>query len=133
MQEDEDLAARAAWLHFVGGLTQGEVATRLGISATRAHRAIARAQANGVVHISVKTTAATCLELENTLTRQFGLAMCRVAMDIPEPGPIPLKSLGALGGDWLNQVLAKGNPQDDRRLSRTDDCGDGRTPRGLRG
>jgi len=93
--EDDDLVARAAWLHFVGGLTQSEVATRLGLSTTRAHRAIAKAQSSGIVHIAVKASASTCLELENTLTEMYGLSMCRVAMDIPERGPIPLKSLGA--------------------------------------
>ena len=104
--EDEELLARAAWLHFVGGLTQSEVAARLGLSTTRAHRAISKAQASGMVQIVVNATAATCLELENTLTKEFGLSMCRVAMDLPERGPIPLKSLGAAGGDWLTQVVA---------------------------
>ncbi|MEM9550183.1 MAG: sugar-binding transcriptional regulator [Pseudomonadota bacterium] len=104
--EDDELVARAAWLHFVGGLTQGEVATRLGISATRAHRAISKAQASGIVQIVVKATAATCVELENKLSDAFGLTMCRVAMDLPERGPIPLKSLGAAGGEWLDQVIA---------------------------
>lgn len=106
--EDDDLVARAAWLHFVGGLTQSEVATRLGLSTTRAHRAIAKAQSSGIVHIAVKASASTCLELENTLTEMFGLSMCRVAMDIPERGPIPLKSLGAAGGEWLEQILSQG-------------------------
>lgn len=104
-QDDSDLAARAAWLHFVGGLTQSEVAVRLGLSATRAHRLIVKAQSLGFVHIAVDATAAPCVELENALIDAFGLSMCRVAMDLAEPGPIPLKALGALGGDWLGHVL----------------------------
>ena len=105
LQNETDLAARAAWLHFMGGLTQSEVAKRLGLSATRAHRVIAKAQSLGFVHITVDATAAPCVELENKLTEAFGLSMCRVAMDLAEPGPIPLRALGALGGDWLGYQL----------------------------
>lgn len=107
-QDEDDLVARAAWLHFVGGLTQAEVATRLGLSATRAHRMIAKAQSSGIVKIAVKATAASCLELENKLGQAFDLSLCRVAMDLPETGSIPLRSLGAAGGEWLRQVLANG-------------------------
>ncbi|MBD0864198.1 MAG: sugar-binding transcriptional regulator [Rhodobacteraceae bacterium] len=104
--EDEDLIARAAWLHFVGGLTQGKVAARLGVSMTRAHRAIAKAQASGIVHIFVSAAPVTCLQMEDKLAETYGLSMCRVAMELAEAGPIPLKSLGAAGGDWLTRVIA---------------------------
>ena len=36
--DDVSLASRAAWLHYAGGLTQGEVAARLNIPAMKAHR-----------------------------------------------------------------------------------------------
>ncbi len=106
--EEIELAARAAWLHFVGGLTQSEVAVRLGTSGTRAHRLIVKAQGLGFVHISVDATAAPCVELENTLINAFGLTMCRVAMDLGDPGPMPLRALGALGGHWLGRLLETG-------------------------
>ena len=41
--DDVSLASRAAWLHYAGGLTQGEIAARLNIPAIKAHRLIARA------------------------------------------------------------------------------------------
>ena len=50
---EAELAARAAWLHFVGGLTQSEVAKRLELPTTRAHRYIARAQSDGLVRVFV--------------------------------------------------------------------------------
>lgn len=34
---DETLAVRAAWLHYAGGLTQSDVARRLGIPSVKAH------------------------------------------------------------------------------------------------
>jgi len=106
--EEIELAARAAWLHFVGGLTQSEVAIRLSVSGTRAHRLIAKAQGLGFVHISVDATAAPCVELENTLIDAFGLTMCRVAMDLGDPVSMPFRALGALGGYWLGRLLETG-------------------------
>ncbi|MEY9614132.1 DNA-binding transcriptional regulator LsrR (DeoR family) [Bradyrhizobium elkanii] len=42
---EASLATRAAWLYFAAGLTQSEVADRLNIQSTKAHRLIARAPA----------------------------------------------------------------------------------------
>lgn len=102
------MAARAAWLHFVGGLTQSEVARRLGVPNSRAHRYIARAQSDGLVRVFVDATAAECVDLETYLIEHFGLSYCRVAMDVPETGPLPLRALSALGADFLMQSTAQG-------------------------
>ncbi|MEM9048791.1 MAG: sugar-binding domain-containing protein [Pseudomonadota bacterium] len=109
LADESVLAARAAWLHFVGGMTQSEVAARLGISTSRAHRAIARAQSLGLVHVTVDASAvAPCVALENALCAEYGLTFCQVAMELPETGSIPLRALGALGGDWLGKLLDAG-------------------------
>lgn len=105
---DAELMARAAWLHFVGGLTQSEVARRLMVPATRAHRYIARAQAEGLVRVTVDVSSAECLEIEQEIARRNGLAGCRVAMDVPETGRLPLRALGAAGGGFLLQAAASG-------------------------
>lgn len=105
---DEGEAARAAWLHFVGGLTQSEVAKRLSIPTTRAHRHIARAQADGLVRVFVDVQSAECVALETALMNAYGLSMCRVAMDVPETGPMPLRGLSAVGADYLMQVVTGG-------------------------
>ncbi|MEM6548337.1 MAG: sugar-binding transcriptional regulator [Pseudomonadota bacterium] len=102
---DADLLARAAWLHFVGGLTQGEVARRLDVSATRAHRLIVRAQAEGLVRISVDTSASDCVLLETQLMEIFGLDFCRVAMAVPETEVLPLRALSTVGGEYLMQLV----------------------------
>ena len=41
------------WLHYAGGLTQTEVARRLGVPSVKAHRMIARAVAEGVVKVTI--------------------------------------------------------------------------------
>lgn len=100
--------ARAAWLHFVGGLTQGEVAKRLMVPVTRAHRYIARAQSEGLVRISVDVSSAACIEIETQLSTRYNLSWCRVAMDVPEQDTLPLRTLGAAGGDFLLQAVSAG-------------------------
>ena len=51
--EDLRLALRAATLYYLDGMTQAEVATRLGVSRPTAGRLIARAKAKGLVRIEV--------------------------------------------------------------------------------
>ena len=46
---EDSLAVRAAWLHYAGGLTQAEVARRLGVAGVKAHRLISRAVEAGWV------------------------------------------------------------------------------------
>lgn len=109
--EDADIVARAAWMHFVGGLTQNEVAKRLGVPTTRAHRHIARAQTLGMVRITVDVAETGCLALESRLAERFNLSTCRVAMDIPGQEALPLRALASAGSDWFAKVLDRGAHQ----------------------
>ena len=74
MTDNEDsLAVRAAWLHYVGGFTQSAVAKRLGIPSVKAHRLIARAVAEGVVKVSIDGDIAECVNMEFEISKRFGL------------------------------------------------------------
>jgi len=108
-RQETELAARAAWLHFVGGLTQSEVAKRLSVPNTRAHRYIARAQNEGLVRVFVDIESADCVGLETRLMSAYGLSLCRVAMEALETGPLPLRALSAIGADYLMQVVGSGS------------------------
>src|SRR5260370_16482083 len=101
---DASLVSRAAWLHFAAGLTQSEVASRLNIQSTKAHRLIARASREGMVRIFVEGPVAECVALENALTERFGLSFCRVAPDLGE-GNVPLQALALQGASFLPQTL----------------------------
>lgn len=106
--DDEDsLSARAAWLHFVGGLTQGEVAGRLNVPAGKAHRLIARANRAGLVQVFIDGAVASCVALEERLRKLYGLAHCEVAPDLNE-GPLPLRALGTLGARYLRLACDSG-------------------------
>ncbi len=106
-EDDSSLAARAAWLHHVGRLTQSEVATRLNVPNVKAHRLIARAAREGMVRVFVDGEIAHCVQLEQQLCRAYGLAFCEVAPNVDDD-PLPLRSLGVLGARYLRLACEKG-------------------------
>ncbi|MDB5658224.1 MAG: sugar-binding transcriptional regulator [Cypionkella sp.] len=79
-----DDAARAGWLYYVGGLTQDQIATEIGVSRQRAQRLVSRAMAEGLIHVRLNHPIGACLDLEAELTARFGLMRCRV---VPGLGP----------------------------------------------
>jgi DNA-binding transcriptional regulator LsrR (DeoR family) len=97
---DASLAIRAAWLHYAGGLTQAEVATRLGVSAVKAHRLVALANQSGAVKVSIDGEVSECLRLEDRLVARYGLVSASVVPDLGEPD-LPLRALGIAGARFL--------------------------------
>ncbi len=105
--EEADLCIRAAWLHYGGGLTQGEVAARLGIPNVKAHRLIARANRMGLVRVEIEGEIGACIALEEQIAKRYGLAYCQVAPDLDDE-PLPLKTLSLAGSRYLKQILLSG-------------------------
>lgn len=104
---DRSLAVRAAWLHYIGGLTQTKVAKRLGVTSVKAHRLIAKAVAEGAVKVTIEGDIIGCIELENQLSTRFDLDTCEVAPDLGENG-LPLRALGLTGAVRLRRWLESG-------------------------
>jgi deoxyribonucleoside regulator len=81
--EDLRLALRAATLYYLDGLTQAQVAARLGVSRPTAGRLVARAKAKGLVRIEVVVPDDQKDNLhageETALERRFGLTEAVVA------------------------------------------------------
>jgi DNA-binding transcriptional regulator LsrR (DeoR family) len=105
--EEAALAARAAWLHFAGGKTQGEVAEMLGVQSTKAHRLIAKARADGLIRVFVEGPIAGCIALEEQLKSQFKLQQCEVVPNIDE-GALPLRTLAMAGARYLRNIIESG-------------------------
>lgn len=107
---EDGLAIRAAWLHFAGGMTQAQVAGRLGISSAKAHRLVAQASQSGAVKVTIDGSIGECVALEQQLAQHFGLSTCEVVPDLHEDG-LPLRALGTAGASFLRreiQALKKG-------------------------
>ncbi|MCY4221218.1 MAG: sugar-binding transcriptional regulator [Thiotrichales bacterium] len=117
--QEASLSARAAWLYFSGRMTQSEIAKRLGVPSTKAHRLIARATREGLVRVFVDADVSECVALEESLTARYGLDHCRVAPDLAE-GRLPLRTLGLAGASYLRDLL-------ERRVHACIGVGQGRT------
>ena len=98
--EEYDLCVRAAWLHYAGGLTQGDVAKRLGVASLKAHRLIARANKEGLVRFSIEGDIAECLALEDAIRARYGLKFCEVCPDLDDEA-LPLQTLSVAGSRFL--------------------------------
>ncbi len=102
------LAARAAWLSYVGGWTQEAIAARLHVSRVKVARLIAQAHRAGIVRVFVETHAADCLALEEALIERYGLRFASVGHSLASDGELPLLSLGDAGSRYLHSVLEQG-------------------------
>lgn len=105
---DASMAARAAWLHYAGGLTQAEVAKRLGLTSLKAHRLITRANQDGLVKVYIDGEVSECVELESELSRRHGLTYCEVVPDFDQQD-LPLRALGIAGAQFLKREIERGD------------------------
>jgi DNA-binding transcriptional regulator LsrR (DeoR family) len=105
-EDEAGLATRAAWLYHAGGLTQTEVAGRLGVTSAKAHRLIGRANRAGLVRVFVEGPIGGCIACEAALCERYGLRSCRVVPVLDEEEP-PLRALGIAAAGFLHDVLAR--------------------------
>ena len=104
------LATRAAWLSYIGGLTQDDIAARLSMSRVKVNRLIAQAHREGLVRVFIEGLPAECVELEDRIARMFGLAGCFVApsLDDDDEQGLPVETLAVAGARALHQALDSG-------------------------
>lgn len=106
LDPDGDLAIRAAWLSFAGGLTQEQIAKRLGLSRVKVARLIARAHKQGHIKVFVEGPIGDCLKLEDRLVQHFGLTACTVVPNLSDD-LLPLAALGPVGALILKQIIER--------------------------
>jgi DNA-binding transcriptional regulator LsrR (DeoR family) len=102
--QDEQLPIRVAWLYHMEGLTQADIADRLGVTRLRVNRLLAEARASGLVRVTLTSRLADCAALEQALCRDTGLAH---AVIVPTPDDIDLVAgiLGQATAGYLSRHL----------------------------
>ena len=80
-RENHEFHVRVAWYYYKAGMTQAEIATRLGINRARVAKILDKARREGIISIQVNSPYTNCLKLEKELTRQWKL---RDALITPE-------------------------------------------------
>lgn len=111
MDAEQSLSIRAAWLAYVGGQTQEQIAERLGVSRIKVQRLIASATQGGLVKFFVEGVPAECIALEERLMQAFGLKRCTVVPaveDEPDETVGAIAALGVAAARHLTRVLESG-------------------------
>lgn len=100
--DDEQARIRASFLYYMEGLTQAEIATRLGTTRLRVNRYLTEARASGLVAITIKSPLESCIRLERRLVEEHGL---REAVIVPTPADPDLVPaiIGRAAGDCLSR------------------------------
>ena len=81
-EPDATIMVRAAWLYHVAGLTQEQVAGRLGVHRSRIVRLLGEARDRGLVSVTINHDFARDFETEGAIAREYGLDFCLVTPPI---------------------------------------------------
>lgn len=102
-----DAAIDIAWLHYVGGLTQADIAERRNISKATVHRLIKAAHENGDVRVFVQGNTEKRLNLEQALCELFQLECCLIAPSFDADIPVEkqIDAVASLGAQYLYAYL----------------------------
>ncbi|MDR7400078.1 MAG: sugar-binding transcriptional regulator [Armatimonadota bacterium] len=103
--DDRHLMAKVADLYYLRGLTQQEIAGRLGLSRPAVCRLLQRARAEGVVRIEVIPPQESHQELERELEERFGLREAVVVTGRTESPTLTRRALGQAAALALERYL----------------------------
>ncbi|BAY49762.1 hypothetical protein SAMD00079811_73910 [Scytonema sp. HK-05] len=73
-----DMAAHAAWLYYIAGNTQEEIAAKLNVSRQAAQRLVALAVSEKLIKFRLDHPLSECIALAEALRDKFGLSLCEV-------------------------------------------------------
>jgi DNA-binding transcriptional regulator LsrR (DeoR family) len=107
VDREEQLLVRAAWLSYVGGLTQAQIAKRLGLNRIRVNRMLAQARDQGIVQIRINAKIADCVALEEALAARYGLRQAVVVPTPPDPALVP-RAVAMAAGEALSSHVRPG-------------------------
>ncbi|MEO1109860.1 MAG: sugar-binding transcriptional regulator [Pseudomonadota bacterium] len=100
----QQLRIRAAWLYYVEGLTQSDVAKRLKVNRVMITRILSEARSRGEVTIRIKSDIAPIIELQHALEERFGLHKAVLAPFSEKDGD-PTKAIAFAAAAYISQLI----------------------------
>jgi DNA-binding transcriptional regulator LsrR (DeoR family) len=104
-----DLAARAAWLYYVAGKRQDEIAEQLNVSRQAVQRLVSLAVSEKLIRFRLDHPIAECMALGEELRARFGLAYCSVQPS-DSSSEHPSAGIAIAAADHLTTYLAEREP-----------------------
>ncbi|MEM6050027.1 sugar-binding transcriptional regulator [Erwinia sp. P7711] len=106
-----DQAARAAWMYYVAGETQHDIADKLGVSRQVAQRLVALAVEEGLVSVNITHPVADCMTLAEQLKARFQLQLCQVVPSAGVESAGLQQMIAVAGAEVMAQTLKQEQPQ----------------------
>ena len=106
----QDLAARAAWLYYIKGRTQDEIAADLALSRPNVQRLVALAISEGLIKFRLDHPLLRSLQLAERLKDSFPIQTCEVAPQAPDGGN-PLVGIAMLAATFIETLLLAREPR----------------------
>ncbi|MCL9669930.1 sugar-binding transcriptional regulator [Citrobacter sp. MNAZ 1397] len=110
-EKKQELAARAAWMYYVAGLTQQDIASALGLSRQVAQRLISAARETGMVTVNISHPVTRCLKLAHDLQEKHALNLCRVVPSAGLEDEAIQQMLAVEGAQVMAQFICEEKPQ----------------------
>ncbi|OUL33521.1 DNA-binding transcriptional regulator [Nostoc sp. T09] len=104
-----DLAAHAAWLYYIAGNTQEEIAAKLNVSRQAAQRLVALAVSEKLIKFRLDHPLSECIALAESLRDRFGLSLCEVVPTDAGSGDT-FNSIGVCAATHLEAYLMAKTP-----------------------
>ena len=101
--------ARASWYYYIEGLTQNDIAARLGVHRTRVNRILAQARTRGIVQVRINSPVN--LAAERALEKRFGLKQVVLVQTPQTPDQLATSianAAGAIVSDRLKSGMTLG-------------------------
>lgn len=99
--------ARVAWYYFGAGMTQQEIASRLGMTRLRVNKLVGQLRVDGSVAIDIRLPLTDCVKLEEELKERYGVTEARVIPSV-EDEQVQQRLIGETAGRALDPLLADG-------------------------
>ncbi|MBE9179558.1 sugar-binding transcriptional regulator [Oculatella sp. LEGE 06141] len=104
-----DQAAHAAWLYYIAGNTQEEIAAKLNLSRQAAQRLVALAVSEKLIKFRLDHPLSDCIALAELLRDKFDLSLCEVVPTDAGSGEA-LNGIGVCAATHLESYLVNKTP-----------------------
>lgn len=105
-----DQAARAAWMSYVGGITQDEIAQQLGVSRPGVQRLLALARQEGLVKVRIDHPIAAYMAMGDAIREHFDLDFCDVVPAEAEGANGVAHYLAVAGAERMARLVERHKP-----------------------
>ena len=108
MERRDEQSIEAVKLYYQQGLSQAEVATRMGLSRPTVAKLLAHGRERGFVTIEIHDPREDASEIALRLEQRFGLACARVAHGAGATEGEAIEQVGRVGADVVTQLVSDG-------------------------